>query len=121
LKQRVTAHGDPPSIGQRQVLVFIAEFIDRHGYAPSMNDIRRRFNFASINAARDHLVALEKKGLITRQFKIARSLRLTQLGLEKTGRLSPDRIRTSFDRTRPSRPGQCPPTVTASPEKENEP
>lgn len=105
---------------QRQTLDFIADHIDRHGYAPSVKDIAREFNLASTNGVSERIVALERDGFITRRARIARSIVLTRLGLELTGRLSPDRIRTSIDRTRASQTGQCPQPAVASAEKENE-
>jgi SOS-response transcriptional repressor LexA len=106
---------------QFDTLFFIADHIDKHGYAPSCNDIAREFGGLQSQAVIDRLKALERHGLITRKRYVARSIVLTRLGLEKAGRLSPDRIRTSFDRTRPSQPGQCPVPMPSSAEKENEP
>jgi SOS-response transcriptional repressor LexA len=106
---------------QRETLDFIANHIDKHGYAPSVNDISREFGGLRCQAVVDRLRSLERRGFITRQRYKARSIVLTRLGLEKAGRLSPDRIRTSFVRTRPSQPGQCPVVMPSSAEKENQP
>ena len=106
---------------QRQTLDFIADYIDRHHYAPTMADISREFGRLSTNAVHERISRLERGGYITKQKRSARSIVLTQLGLEKTGRLSPDRIRTSNERTRASQTGQCPQPAVASAEKENEP
>ena len=105
---------------QRQTLDFIADHIDRHGYAPSVKDIAREFNLASTNGVSERIVALERDGFITRRARIARSIVLTRLGLELTGRLSPDRIRTSINKTLTGCTGQCPPPSVASDQKENE-
>jgi SOS-response transcriptional repressor LexA len=106
---------------QFETVMFIADHIDEYGYAPSITDISREFGGLRCQAVVDRLLALERHGLITRQKYKARSIVLTRLGLEKAGRLSPDRIRTSIDRTRPAHTGQCPVSMTASAEKENEP
>lgn len=105
---------------QRQTLDFIADYIDAHGYAPSIKDISREFGVLSTNTVNDRLQALMRDGLITRRPRIARSMVLTQLGLEKTGRLSPDRIRTSINKTLTGDTGQCPQASVASDQKENE-
>jgi SOS-response transcriptional repressor LexA len=106
---------------QRQTLVFIADYIDRHHYAPTMADISREFGMLSTNAVHERITRLERGGYITKQKRSARSIVLTRLGLELTGRLSPDRIRTSIDRTLASPTGQCPVPAVASDQKENEP
>ncbi len=62
---------------QRFVLLFLADHIRRHGYAPTLTDICAHLGATSTNAAHDILRALEKKGFIKRKPKIARGLRLT--------------------------------------------
>lgn len=61
---------------QLEVLEFLIEFIDEHGYAPSHRDICQHFGMASTRAASDHLDALEKKGYIARDGDIARGIRI---------------------------------------------
>ena len=51
---------------QRMVLEFIQEYGDSNGYAPSIRDVAGRFE-CSVKGAYDHVVALEKKGLIERR------------------------------------------------------
>lgn len=113
--------GDPPSPKQRQALSFIAEFIDRNWHSPSVYEIAREFGGISTNAVLDLLIALEKKGYITRKPRLARTIALTPLGAERVTKSHPARNGTSIDRTSPTRPGQCPPIVPSSAEKENEP
>jgi repressor LexA len=105
---------------QRETLDFIADFIERNGFPPSIKEISRAFGVLSTNTVNGRLLALIRDGLITRRPRMARSITLTQLGLEKTGRLSPDRIRTSINRTVSSEGGHCPQPAVGSPEKENE-
>jgi repressor LexA len=64
---------------QRQVLRFIDDYRRRHGYPPTIRNICDAFDF-TITAAWDHLKALGKKGCITRDYKVARSLVLTERG-----------------------------------------
>ena len=61
---------------QSQVLKFITEFINTNGFSPSIRDIASKFRIY-VRAAYDHLLALEKKGYITRDKGRTRSILLT--------------------------------------------
>ncbi len=63
---------------QLAVLVFVRDWIETKGYSPTYEEIRREFEWASINTARAHINALERKGWVTRTPIIARSIRCTQ-------------------------------------------
>lgn len=64
---------------QRQVLKFIAEYIDQQGYSPAIRDVASAFS-CSVKGAYDHVVALEKKGLIDRARNRSRSILLSPRG-----------------------------------------
>lgn len=49
---------------QKNVLRFIAKHISVMGYQPSYREIGDRFGWTSPNAARGHLLAMEKKGVV---------------------------------------------------------
>jgi repressor LexA len=49
---------------QREILKFISDHIDKHGFPPTRNDISAHFGFRSPNAAQSHLRALEKKEML---------------------------------------------------------
>ena len=65
---------------QRELLRFMADFAKRHGYAATIREIGAYFGLASTNGVNDHLKALERKGLLVRDAKTARSIRLTDAG-----------------------------------------
>ena len=67
---------------QKQILDFIAEFIHREGYSPSMEEIGEHFQIASLNAVFKHLEALEARGYLRRDANRARSI---ELASEKPG------------------------------------
>ncbi|MEZ5336702.1 MAG: transcriptional repressor LexA [bacterium] len=69
---------------QREVLQYIADFIDGNGYAPSIRDVAGKFE-CSVKGAYDHVVALEKKGLIERARNRSRSILLGQRGKQVLG------------------------------------
>lgn len=62
---------------QTEVLEFISDYITINGFAPSNQDIASAFGF-SVNAAADHLGALEKKGAIKRTPRVSRSIVLIE-------------------------------------------
>lgn len=61
---------------QKEVLDFIASFINDEGYPPTRSDICKALGFRSPNAAEDHLRALQKKGAIDIQAGSSRGLRI---------------------------------------------
>ena len=62
---------------QKEVLDFLAEFIRREGYSPSMEEVANHFGFASLNAVYKHLEALEARGYLKRDANRARSIELS--------------------------------------------
>ncbi|AEH50286.1 transcriptional repressor LexA [Pseudothermotoga thermarum] len=59
---------------QKEVLEFIENYINKHGYPPSIRDIAKAFRITP-RGAMLHVVALEKKGYITRSKK-ARAIKI---------------------------------------------
>ena len=62
---------------QQEILDFIREQRATRGITPSRAEIQEHFGFASPNAVREHLQALERKGAIKREPRMARGLVLT--------------------------------------------
>lgn len=62
---------------QEKVLEFIEEYMEKHGYPPSIRDIARKFRITP-RGAQIHLIALEKKGYIVRGSGKARAISLTK-------------------------------------------
>ncbi|MFO7775531.1 MAG: transcriptional repressor LexA [Candidatus Hydrogenedentota bacterium] len=65
---------------QAAILQFIAQTIQDQGYPPTLAEIGAHFGIRSTNGVTDHLVALERKGYLTRSSK-ARSLHVTEKGV----------------------------------------
>lgn len=59
---------------QREVLEFIRREMKEHSRPPTAREICRRFGFASPRAATQHLLALERKGYLTRRLGESRNL-----------------------------------------------
>lgn len=60
---------------QKQVLDFIARYIEAHSYPPSMREIAAHFDI-SVKAVFDHVKALEKKEQIRCDFNRSRAIEL---------------------------------------------
>jgi repressor LexA len=59
---------------QSEVLEFISQFVQSHGYPPTRTEISRGFGWSSANAAEEHITALARKGRLIVHRNIARGL-----------------------------------------------
>jgi len=59
---------------QRQVYDYIAEFVQKHGYSPSFEEIGAGMGLSSMATVHKHITNLEKKGLLRRDYNRSRSL-----------------------------------------------
>lgn len=66
---------------QLEVLRFLRDFQRDNGYSASILDVATMFGL-SVNGTNCHLKPLERKGLLTRKPKIARTFVVTKLGHE---------------------------------------
>ena len=62
---------------QKQVLDFIATFVDENGYCPSYDEIAKGLNLASLATVHKHISVLEGKSYLKRGFNQSRSLELS--------------------------------------------
>ena len=61
---------------QKQVVDFLAEFVQQNGYSPSYEEIARGLGLASLATVHKHITALETKQYVKRSFNQSRSLEL---------------------------------------------
>jgi repressor LexA len=61
---------------QRQVYDFISDFVQKHGYSPSFEEIGEGLGLSSLATVHKHISNLEKKGLLTRDYNRSRSIDL---------------------------------------------
>lgn len=61
---------------QREILDYLSEFIQQHGYAPSLEEVGRRFGLSSLATVHKHLTNLQEKGFIKRAWNRSRSVEL---------------------------------------------
>ncbi len=64
---------------QREILKFISQHIDQHGFPPTRAELSKHFGFRSPNAAESHLRALDGKGVIQLERGRSRGISLTPL------------------------------------------
>lgn len=62
---------------QESILEYLCEYIDRHGYSPSLRDISSYFHIKSPKNVTKHLEALDRKGYISRTAGVARGIDVT--------------------------------------------
>ena len=70
---------------QKEIYDFLRDVHRKGEPAPSISEISRHFGFRSSRSARDHLKALERKGLIRRDANKARSIRVLRRILRRLG------------------------------------
>lgn len=59
---------------QKQVFDFISAYTKRKGYAPALDEIRKKFKFASVSTAHFHVSCLRDLGYLTREENKPRSI-----------------------------------------------
>jgi repressor LexA len=64
---------------QREILDYLNEFIQQHGYAPSLEEIGRKFGLSSLATVHKHLTNLEEKGFIRRSWNRSRSVEMVPM------------------------------------------
>ena len=61
---------------QREILTYLADYIEDHQYAPSFEEIAAHFSFSSLATVHEHLTNLEQKGFIRRNHNESRAIEL---------------------------------------------
>jgi len=59
---------------QKQVYDFISEFVDKHGYSPSYEEIAEGLGLSSLATVHKHIGNLEQKQLLRRDYNRSRSM-----------------------------------------------
>jgi repressor LexA len=61
---------------QKEILDFVREFSEGHGYAPSFEEIAEAFGYGSLATVHEHLENLRTKGYIRKGYNESRSIEL---------------------------------------------
>lgn len=67
---------EPLTKRQKEVLDFVSQYIEDHGYAPSYREIAAAFNFGSVATVAEHIESLVTKGMLQKGENEARSIQL---------------------------------------------
>lgn len=70
---------------QKELYDYLDDFIARHGYAPTLEEIAARFHLSSLATVHKHLSNLERKKLIRRQWNYSRAIELVPQAAKKKG------------------------------------
>jgi repressor LexA len=63
---------------QKEVLDYVTQFIELHGYAPSYREIASNFNYGSVATVAEHVQSLVDKGMLHKSDNEARSIQLVE-------------------------------------------
>lgn len=61
---------------QREILDYLSGYSEDNGYAPSFEEIARKFNYNSLATVHEHLSNLERKGYIKRSYNESRAIEI---------------------------------------------
>lgn len=73
---------------QRHILEFIGDFLDEHGYPPTVRDIGRAVGITSTSVVDYNLKVLEREGLLKRAREVSRGIELADAMRSLRGQLS---------------------------------
>jgi repressor LexA len=73
---------------KKKILKIISDFMEDHGYSPSIREIAKKLRFKSTKAVKVHLDALAKQGLIERIAGQARSISIRIKPIPIVGRVT---------------------------------
>ena len=82
---------------QKEVLDFIAQFVEDHGYCPSYEEIATGLELASLATVHKHIQTLETKQYLKRGFNQSRSLEVSSNYLRDWKRQKPDAESRAID------------------------
>src|SRR5260370_1020913 len=74
---------------QKEVLDYIADFVEEKGYCPSYEELAQGLNLASLATVHKHIQALESRNYLRRLFNQSRSLEVSQKYLQERRRNRP--------------------------------
>ena len=64
---------------QRELLNYLAEFIEANNYAPSYREVMKALNYKSVSTIANHINSLITKGYLSKRDNSARSLEIVSL------------------------------------------
>ncbi|MDF2460645.1 MAG: lexA [Candidatus Saccharibacteria bacterium] len=71
---------EPLTKRQKEVLDYVTQYIELHGYAPSYREIAAHFKYGSVATVAEHIESLVNKGMLQKGDNEARSIQLVKAG-----------------------------------------
>jgi repressor LexA len=84
-----------PTKKQKELLTFIEEFINAHGYSPSYREIMQGLQYTSVATVALHVGNLIKRGHLRKRDRSARSLEVVKPTLAIETKVVPKQLKTS--------------------------
>ena len=81
MQQKYVDGSNGLSVRQLKILTFIQRYSETFGYAPTVRDIRDSLEISSTSVVGSDLRMLRRGGFINSQYRAARTVSLTQNGL----------------------------------------
>ena len=75
---------EPLTKRQKEVLDYVTQFIELHGYAPSYREIAAYFKYNSVATVAEHIESLVAKGMLQKGENEARSIQLVKTDVDPT-------------------------------------
>jgi len=72
---------------QKRVLDYIEDYAERYGYSPSLDEIREKFNLASVSTSHYYIERLRKRGFLSKDANTPRGLRIHKTDKPSEGSL----------------------------------
>jgi repressor LexA len=79
---------EPLTKRQKQVLDYVTQFIEVHGYAPSYREIAAYFEYGSVATVAEHIESLVSKGFLQKGDNEARSIQLIKARIDMVPRFT---------------------------------
>ena len=73
---------EPLTKRQKEVLDYVTQFIELHGYAPSYREIAAYFKYNSVATVAEHIESLVAKGMLQKGDNEARSIQLVKTDID---------------------------------------
>jgi hypothetical protein len=100
-----TKTGDPvsekairPTKKQREILEFIASFIEEHGYSPSYREVMKGLNYTSVATVSLHINNLIKRGHLVKRDHSARSLEVVKVEIQPETKIVTKQLKASEEK-----------------------
>ena len=88
-----------PTKKQQELLVFVDDFIKRHGYSPSYREIMNSLGYSSVATVSLHVNSLIKRGHMAKRDRSARSLEVVhKTKSEKYPEIVPKQLKASEEK-----------------------